>query len=344
MAGIFQLDMTIKVAIELGIDDLRKNPWLIQDMLSDCISNPYLKDKYGQKQIDACIEWFTNNNIEIKMRGINDKDKMPLITITPGSATEKIEMKHMADQSTETLVLMPAQINKPIPYIVKPFTPLGYDMASGIVKVDDSIKGMSSIAAGMILVDPSNGQGFVIQDYDDNGIHIESGIMLDATQLAVVPQFQFYKARVEHTFFQESCDISCYGHGDPQVVLWLHSIALYSILRYRESLLEAQGFSESSVSNSPLMENSNYSPDGENSYVRSISLTGQTEYTWIKSPRRIIENVSVRKPIAGSKAPGYVGGIRILSNLDSPSFIDKSKETWYTDNETESTNDGSDDE
>lgn len=334
--GIFQLDLTVKTAIELGIEDMRKNPWLIDHMLGDCLENPYLKDKYGQKQIDACREWFLNNNIEIKMRGINDKDKMPLIAITPGASNEKGEMKHMADQSTETLVLMPAQIGKPIPYIVKPFVPVGYDSQTGIVEVDDSVKGMSGVSAGMILVDPANGQGFVIQDYDDQGIHIEPGIVLDATQLAVVPQYQFYKARVEHTFFQESCDISCYSHGDPQVAMWLHSIALYSILRYRESLLEAQGFTESSVSSSPLLENSNYSGvNGENSYLKSIQLIGQVENTWVKSPRRVIENAFLREKTGNASDPGYIGGIKILSNNDSPDFIDKSKETWYTVNSDE---------
>jgi len=330
--GIFQLDLTVKTAIELGIADMRKSPWLIDHMLGDCLDNPYLKDKYGQRQIDACKEWFLKNEIEIKMRGINDKDKMPLIAITPGPAPEKSDMKHMADQSTESLVLMPQTIGKPIPYIVKPFVPVGYDPNTGIVEVDDTIKGMSGISAGMILVDPEQGQGFVIQDYTDEGIHIEPGILLDATQLAVVPQYQFYKARVEHAFFQESCEVACYSHGDPQVAMWLHSIALYSILRYRESLLEAQGFCESSVSNSPLMENPTYSgANGENSYMRSIQLTGQTEYTWIKSPRRIIENVFLRESTGpNSPAPGYIGGLKIISNLPTPDFIDKTKETWYT--------------
>lgn len=330
--GIFQLDLTVKTAIELGIEDIRKNLWLLDHMLGDCLENPYLKEKYGQKQIDSCKEWFLNNNIEIKMSGINDKDKMPLIAITTGSSNEKPDMKHMADQSTESLVLMPQQIGKPIPYIVKPFVPKGYSSEDGIVEVDDTVKGMSGISAGMILVDPDKGEGFVIQDYTDEGIHIEPGILLDATRLAVVPQFQFYKARVEHAFFQESCDISCYSHGDPQVAMWLHSIALYSILRYRESLLEAQGFTESIVSSSPLMENSNYSgANGENSYLKSIQLSGQIENSWIKSPRRVIENIFLRESTGpNSKAPGYIGGIKILSNLDTPEFIDKTKETWYT--------------
>lgn len=325
---IFQLDITIKTAIELGIEDMRKNPWLLQDVLSDCVTNPYLKQKYGQKQVDAFTEWFTNNNIQVVLRPRNDKDSMPLVAITPGPATEKDDMKHLDDQSTESTMLLPQQINKPIAYIVKPFTPLGYDPRTGIVSVDPTIKGMDSIVAGQILVDPSNGQGFVIQDVTAAGIEILTGVDLDATQLAVVPQFQYYTARIKHAFFRESAEIACYSHGDPQVCLWLHSIVLYSILRYRESLLEANGFAESNVSNGPLQEDPNYSgPDGEQAFVRSVQLTGQTEHTWIAAPRRTIESIGLKEKVGD----GFIGGIRILSNADSASFIDKSQQAWYTD-------------
>src|ERR1035437_480512 len=130
--GMFQLDTTIKTAIELGLEDMRKNLWLIDHMLEDMVKNPYLKDKYGQKQIDACKEWFANNQIDIYMRNRDDKDRFPCITITTGTDNEKDDMKSMADQSAETVILMPGQIGKPIPYIVKPFVPTGYDQASGI--------------------------------------------------------------------------------------------------------------------------------------------------------------------------------------------------------------------
>lgn len=323
--GVFQLDLSVLRAVELGLEDIRKNPWLINHMLGDCLDNPYLKDKYGQKQIDACREWFLNNNIQISMHLTNDKDQFPLIAITPGPAPEKIDMKSMADLSTETVVLLPQEINKPIAYIVKPFTPSGYDSSTGIVGIPANTKGADTISAGMILVDPSNGQGFVIQDVTDEGIQIDIGIDLDATQLAVVPQYQYYTARIEHTFFAESCQISCFAHGDPQNALWLHSIVLYSILRYRESLLEAQGFTQSSVSSSPLMEDPNYSADGEQAFVRSIELSGMSEYTWIKAPKRTIETVQLRE----KQGSGYIGGIKILSNSDAPSFIDKEDESWY---------------
>lgn len=330
--GIFQLDLTVKMAIELGMEDMRKNPWLIDHMLGECLDNQYLREKYGQKQIDACKEWFLNNQIDIYMRPRNDQDRMPCVVIIPGSAPEKPEMKTMADQSTETIRLMPSQIGKPIPYIVKPFIPVGYDQDAGIVQVDDNVKGMSGIAAGMILVNPASGNGYVIQDFDNDGIHIQPGTELDASQLAVVPQYQYFVARIEQTWMQERCDIVCYAHGDPQVCVWLHSIVLYSILRYRESLLEAQNFTESVVASSPLQEDMGYSgPDGESAFLRSIELTGQSNNTWIKSPKRIIETVFLREKTGpGSKAPGYIGGIKILSNEDAPEFLDKTNEVWYT--------------
>ena len=243
---------------------MRKNPWLIDHMLSDCVDNPYLREKYGQKQIDACKEWFLNNQIDIYMRPRNDKDRMPFVAIVPGNSPEKEDMKHMADQSTESVVLLPNTIGKPIPYIVKPFTPTGYDPSTGIVLIPPKTKDAKAIAVGQILVDPATGQGFSILEIVAGGVKIATGIDLDASQLAVVPQFQFYTARVEHTFFQESCEINCHAHGDPQNTTWLHSIVLYSILRYRESLLEATGYSQSSVSNSPLFEDPDYSgPGGE---------------------------------------------------------------------------------
>lgn len=324
---IFQSDAMIKTAIELGIEDMRKNPWLIQDMLSDFVTNAYLADKYGQKQIDACVEWLKNNQIDIYMRGRDDKDRFPCISIELGNSSEKDEMKHMADTSTENTILMPNQIGKPIPYVVKPFTVISYDMNTGSVELDPNTIGLDAVAADMILVDPATGQGFVIRDVMLDSIIIDAGISLTASRLAVVPQHQYYVARIEHTFFQETFEIGCHAHGDPQVMLWLHSIALYSILRYRESLLEANGFSQSSLSSGrPDLNSVMSNQAGDKIWSRYISLTGMVEQSWIKSPKRIIESVALRE----KSGNGYIGGIKILSNLDSPDFIDKTDESWYT--------------
>lgn len=325
--AIFQSDLSIKTAIQLGLDDIRKEDWLIDDILGDVLRNPYLADKYGQKQIDACKEWFKNNQVDIYMADRRDKDRFPCITITLGTGQEKDEMKHMADQSTEKVKLLPNNINKPIPYVVKPFSGFNYDPMTGIVTIPANTKNVEGIAAGMILVDPATGNGYVIEDVVSQGVVIESNLTITAQKLAVVPQHQFYEARVEHTFFQETYNIGIHSHGDPQVLLWLHSIVLYSILRYRESLLEAQGFTQSSLSSSDMMLGMLQAGEGgEQVYSRYITLTGMVENSWIKSPRRIIEKVALKE----KDANGYRGGIKILSNLDTPEIIDESTQIWTT--------------
>jgi hypothetical protein len=317
MSGIFQGDILIKTAIELGMDDMRKNPWLLDHLLSDLTHIKYVSDKYGKKQVDAFKEWFLNGNVDIYMRGIRDKDRLPCVTISVDASNEKVDMKFMADQSTESTILLPKTVGKTIPYVIQPFTPTGYDQETGAISVDESVN-LALIAPGMIVVNPVNGQGFPIEGLEVETILIAAGTAFEASQLGVLPKHIFYKARIEHTFFQETYTVGCYAHGDPQNTIWLHNIVLYSLLRYRESLLEANGFAESVINNAPLMPNSNWTgPGAEDAWMRTITLSGQVENSWVKSPRRFIENV--------------VPTFQIISNLNTPEFVNStSPQVWTT--------------
>jgi hypothetical protein len=326
--GIFQSDMMIKTALELGMEDMRSNDWLIDDMLSQAVSVPFLRQKYGQKQIDACKEWFKNNQIDIYMRTSSDQDKMPCVTITLGTSNEKDEMKTMADLSTCKTQLLPNTIGKPIPYVLKPFTPIGYDKTTGIIEIDQTLKGIDNVAEGMIIVNPSTGIGMSILEITEDGVRIEAGHDLDASTLAVVVQFQFYEARIEHTWMQESYTIGCHVHGDEQALLWLHSVVIYTLFRYRQSLFEAYGFGQANISSSDLMENAQYAgANGEKAFSRFVTLTGMVENSWIKGPHRVIENVALRQE--NKNGDGYTGGIKILSNIDANDSIDRTKVNWY---------------
>lgn len=328
--AIFQSDLTIKMAIELGLQDIRDNPWLIDDILGDAANNAYLKDKYGQKQINSCKEWFAKNNIEIAMVDRNDRDNYPLITITLGSSSEKNEMKTLAEQSSESIKLLPNDINKPIPFVVKPVV-ISYDAMTGEVSIPEGTVGLDRIAPGMILVDPATGNGYTIHDVTPDGVQIEDGLALTASKYAVVPQYQFYEARVGHSFFQETYNIGCHVVGDPQALLWLHSIVLYALLRYREGLFEANGLAESTLSSSDLLPNDKFSgAGGEVAWSRVISLTGQVENTWIKAPRRRVESFVLGQVDPSNASAGYVGGIKILSNLNSPDSLSGNDQTWTT--------------
>lgn len=326
MPGIFQGDIIIKAAIDRGIDDMRKNSWLIDHMLEDLVNDPYLKEKYGQKQIDACKEWLANNQIDVYMRPREDRDRLPCITISMGPSEEKPDMRHMGDLSPWKKILYPNQIGKPIPYVIKPFTPINYDSNTGEVQVPDEID-LSTVAAGMILVNPANGTGYVILGLSPSGILIEPDQEISATQFGIIPKFQYYEARVEHSYFQDTYHIACHAHGDPQVILWLWSIMTYALLRYRQGLLEANGFTESTFHSAPPELNEQWTTDGgEKAFTRAISLTGQVQNTWIKAPHRFIETVSLKDP----SCDGYTGGIKILSNLNTPPIIDTSDQNWVT--------------
>lgn len=316
MPGIFQGDIVLKTAIDLFIDDMRKNEWLIDHMLESLTIGPYVRDKYGKKQVDACKEWFRNNQIDVYVRPRDDKDRLPCITIELGGSSEKQEMRHMGDLSVFKRILIPQEINKPIPYVIPAFTPVGYTERTGLLEVPTSVD-LTKIAAGMFLVNPATGNGYEILDINQSGIFVEPNLAIIASELAVLPKFQYYEARVEHSFFEESYNISCHGHGDIQITLWLWSIAKYSLLRYRQSLLEANGFAETHVhSSSPDLNYEMTQEGGDKVYTRSISITGQVENTWIKAPHRFIENSHF--------------GIKIISNLNTPSFFDTADEPWTT--------------
>src|ERR1035437_7227109 len=116
---IFLGDIRIKTMLELGLEDISKNPWILNDILGDTVSNPYLKERYGS-QIESCKQWLANNRVHIFLSARDDKMEFPCITIELGTSNEKAEMKHMGDLSTATVKLIPNDINKPIPYVSKP--------------------------------------------------------------------------------------------------------------------------------------------------------------------------------------------------------------------------------
>ena len=79
---------------------------------------------------------------------------------------------------------------------------------------------------------------------------------------------------------QEPYKITC-NAMDQNTLLWLHSIVVYSLLRYRQVLLEKDGYAESIISSSKMYPNPDYSDAGQVIWSREINLTGQVENRWL---------------------------------------------------------------
>ena len=317
--SIFLGDIRIRTAIELGLEDVKKNPWLLQDILGDTVSNPYLRARYGS-QIESCKQWIENNRIYTFMSARDDKMEFPCVVIEMGTSNEKTDMKHMADLSTESVKLIPNDINKPIPYVIKPSLTGTYNSGTGAFAFSADVD-LNNISPGMILVDPTNGNGYIIQSVTvANQVNLLPGLTMTGAFYGIIPKYQYYESAIGHTFMEEPYKISC-SAMDQQTLLWLHSIVVYSLLRYRQVLLEKDGFAQSLISSGPMYPNPDYSDAGQVMWSRDINLTGQVENRWIQQPHRIIENVAI------GNGNGFEGGIKIISNT-TDTFEDLSTVNW----------------
>jgi hypothetical protein len=318
--SLFLGDLRIKAAITLGLEDISKNNWLLDDILGDTVGNEYMKRFYGS-QIESCRQWLDNNRIHVLLSERDDRVEFPSVVIELGTSNEKPDLKHMADMSTESVTLYPNDINKPIPYIVRPAAG-SYDSGTGIFTFGSTVD-LSTIVKGQVLVDPATGNGFIIQSVlSANQVMLLMGLSPNAATYGIIPQFQTYEAKVGHTFMQESYKITC-NSMDQNSLLWLWSITVYNLLRYRQVLLEKDGFAESMISSGKIYPNPDYSDAGQVIWSRDITLVGQVESRWWSQPHRYLESVSL------GNGDGFTGGVKILSNL-TDTVEDLNTVNWST--------------
>lgn len=323
---IVQSDLLIKTAITHVIEEARKNPWLIDDILSELTCDPLLKDIYGEKEIARAKEWLANNQINVALRYVNDEMQTPCVTITLGGSSESNEHATLGDADTEVVTLSPKEINRPIPYIIKPFVAAGYDQDTGTVIVPEGVETIT-VSEGMFVVNPDTGNAYEISKKDGCNLVLKNAPVIDFTSMGVIPQYREWRARVEQAKFKETYSIGCHVSGDPAPLLWLHSILLYGMLRYRESLFEARGLMISSVSSTDLVDRNSHfqNPAGEQVFSRWITLSGIVKNSWIKSPKRVIESL-----ILGEKTDnGFISGVKIIMTEDAPKKAPKTG-VWAT--------------
>lgn len=328
--AIFQGDLIIKTAIELSIEDMRKNPYLIEDIFSDLIDNPILAKKYGMKEIARAKEYLLNNNIQIYMRHRLDKMEYPCITISIGNSTEDKSLSTLGDLSVESVDFDPNEIGKPIKFLVRPFIPVSYDQTTGILEIPETIEEYRYIDKGMLLVDPATGGAFIINGKAGvNGLQIAAGSALPSGQLAIIPQYHAYRARRERAISQEQYTIGCHTHGDPSTLIFLFDLVKYSLYRYREGLLEHNNFQLSNLTCTDMIKNDQMAE--ENVYSRWITISGQVEESWLKTPMRFIEAIDLNDPDRDESVV-FESGIKILSK-EAPENIQEEEDVWVTINE-----------
>ena len=199
---IFQTDVLLKTLLEENLEQIKLNPWLIDQILWDFTHSQFLKDQIWGKTSKSAHEWFETNKSTFFINLSRIKRNSRVIAITLGSSTEVQEFRTMADVRQHTVGLAPTVVGQKIPYVVQPFIPYGYDPTTGEVGVPTGID-IVPVSPGMVLLNPVTGNGTPIIGINGQNIMIKPGVELDAVLLELFHSIDISKPEWVEVFFKK---------------------------------------------------------------------------------------------------------------------------------------------
>ena len=325
--AIFQGDLVVRNALLSGIADLRANGWLLDDIFAQCATIASFEREFGYKEIARARKWFEGAEIPVVMNHRADDLRAPCITISLGSSRERTDRASMSDEGLEeelddTQTIEPTEVRSSPLIVLGPFAPAGYDPATGLITLP------AGVSSALVFPDQSvrdlkDGRTYPIEEVvSDSQIRIAAGVTTATfDRCTVVPKYQTMALRRQLSYFDETYNIGLHVAGDPAQLLWLHAIAVFVLLRYKQALLEMNGFELSTFQSSDMMRNEAF--ETEKVFSRFITLSGVVQQDWVEyiSPR--VEGVV----IAG---PDGKAGILVESSEDTPPVVDEGEMGWGT--------------
>jgi hypothetical protein len=312
--GMISTDLLVKSAIEAGINDLRKNNWILPDILGWLAEDQMTASEYGWKEINAFQEFFKTNKLPVYLDFRVDQPEMPSITVHSMPRSELLNRAALGDEGMEEDVEPSGGVARPIK-VYQDFTPKAYDRSTGAVTFPDGTT-TEFVTPGQFLVASKTGKAYQIMSVaDDSSFRIAPNISEDFRNAYVVPQVSAWNLKRELTFVSEQVTVGVHASGNPVHCQWLHDIVWYILLRCKEVYLEARGFELSNISSEPMYLNPNFNVS-DRILSRNISLQGQLEVSFIKYQAPKLQTVS--------------GGIRIIDGPRSPDAYQEEvqKQAW----------------
>lgn len=314
--GIFQSDILIRGAIIAAIQDLRAKPWLLGYVFAGLPRDKLTAEKYGGNEVARATEWFMNTKLPVHMDTNLKEDSFPCITITLSNSNEVEAESTLGDVHYHPR----AQNNSEWPILAGPFTLTSYDPTTGKVVVDaDSLKNFI-IVPGHILIDKRGGQHPILEVDDNSNFFIETNCTSDLNQSILKGQKPYLITHVESARYRETYTIGCHVTGEPVHLTYLHSIVVFCLLRYKESLLEERGFERSVVSSQMLRLDNESLPT--TIFSRYLSISGTVSQYW---PKIIAPTVDAVVADIAVSTDGFGSG-RSPTVTDIPDYGDEDDE------------------
>jgi hypothetical protein len=287
--GIFQSDVIIRSAIMAAIRDLRLNPWLLDYVFASLLNDPLIreliKSDFPEKEIEQARRWFLGNEIVVFMSHAIVEPKFPCVTISLVESSEQ-------EATLADVHYVPKQDNdSKWPALTIQFTPVSYNALTGVVTIPDAIADSLVIAAGMMLVDSSGRAHEIIEMDSRTQFKIAPGTVANFTGAVLKGRRPAYITTFESVKMQETYSLGCHVQSEGVHLTYLHSVIVFCLLRYKETLLEGRGFERAKISSSDFMRNGAF--EQENVFSRHIQVTGYVTQTWPKQTQPKITSTLV---------------------------------------------------
>ena len=275
--GIFQSDIILRSAIISAIRDLRANTYLLPYVFASLPKDTLTAKEYGEQELARAVEWFTKTEIHVFFNVNPESVQFPCITMTLASSAEQDSEGTLGD-----VHYIPREDNDyNWPVLAGPLTPVSYDKTTGTVVFDPIQLNGLVLANNMLLVDKNGNEFTILATIDSVTVKIAANTVSNFEQSVIRPSRPAYVTQLESTVYREVYAIGCHVSSEPVHLTYLHSILMFILLRYKQSLLEARGFERSVVSSSDFKRDEQQ-PFTEWVFSRYCQVTGAVRQSWPK--------------------------------------------------------------
>ena len=303
--GIHQSDVILRTALVAALADLRAHPDLLDYVFASLPEDELTRKSYGEKSVQSAKDWFLKTNIPVVMVPRVDEGKVPCITIKLVSSEE-------SETTLGDVHYEPTQdTSKDWPALAGPFQPVDYNPATGLMALPDLD---IVVVTGQILVD-NTGRSHEILDVSEDGVQILPGTVADFSKTWLKGQPPIFVTQLESVWYRENYQIGIHVSGEPVFLTWLHSIVVFALFRYKQSLMEARGFERSVFSSTDFDRNEGF--EGEFVFSRYINIVGNVRQYWPKDTNYKLQSL---QPI-----------IRVADSGKLPSDTDPNDALWIGD-------------
>jgi hypothetical protein len=287
--GIMQTDILVRTAIIEALRRLRNDPRLFDSIFENLRNDPLTAKEYGDTEIAAAKLWFFGGDgkgpvdipVLMSYRVVPGDYQFPCISVALMESTE-------AEQTHGDVHYQPKEaVEADWPPIAGPFTPDEYAASSGIAVLPADVIGAIVLMPGMSLIDRAGKAHLIMEVLDDYTVSIAAGTVADFRNAFLKGCRPRLAETIESVNMRETYQLGVHVQGESFNLTYLHAIVQFSLLHYKQDLLEHRGLERTSIGSSEFLRTELFGK--EIVFSRGISVTGYVRQIWPKKTTPVVD-------------------------------------------------------